>query len=238
MNCDQVFDILTRGPFPTGTSCDVPVEAHLAECADCRRLAEALRPAVELFQEAVDPEESRDLPGYWCAVATDRQSPALSYAREIEPASMLPLAEAGAVHDTPWNGPWAWRMAAVLAVGVTLGVLFGSGALEPMHFSRGGVAAALTPGDHDRPSGASRWQRIEAALVPAACYKLVPELGPHYSTSAGDLIEGAAMGHLNCCSGCHNAGSTTVTKASTARVAQSCQVCHVERLNARLSATP
>ena len=46
MNCDQVFDILTRGPFPTGTSCDTPVEAHLNTCAECRRLAEALRPAL------------------------------------------------------------------------------------------------------------------------------------------------------------------------------------------------
>ena len=64
MNCDQVFDVLTRGPFPTGTACDTPVEAHLRVCPECRRLADALRPALELFQEAISPEESRDLPGY------------------------------------------------------------------------------------------------------------------------------------------------------------------------------
>ena len=46
MNCDQVFDILTRGPFPTGTACDEPLEAHLDECPECHRLAEALRPAL------------------------------------------------------------------------------------------------------------------------------------------------------------------------------------------------
>jgi hypothetical protein len=28
-------------------------------------LAEALRPALEVFQEAVPPAESRELPGYW-----------------------------------------------------------------------------------------------------------------------------------------------------------------------------
>jgi hypothetical protein len=28
-------------------------------------LAEALRPALEVFQEAVPPSEGRDLPGYW-----------------------------------------------------------------------------------------------------------------------------------------------------------------------------
>jgi hypothetical protein len=65
MDCEQVFMILTRGPFPTGESWDEQVEAHLESCADCWRLAEALRPALEVFQEAVPPAESRDLPGYW-----------------------------------------------------------------------------------------------------------------------------------------------------------------------------
>ena len=65
MDCDQVFMILTRGPFPTGEPSDEQVETHLEHCGDCWRLAEALRPAQEVFQEAVPPFESRDLPGYW-----------------------------------------------------------------------------------------------------------------------------------------------------------------------------
>lgn len=65
MDCDQVFMILTRGPFPTGELWDEDVEAHLETCGDCWRLAEALRPALEVYQEAVPPAESRDLPGYW-----------------------------------------------------------------------------------------------------------------------------------------------------------------------------
>ena len=65
MDCDQVFMILTRGPFPTGAPWDEQVEAHLETCSDCWRIAEALRPALEVFQEAVPPAESRDLPGYW-----------------------------------------------------------------------------------------------------------------------------------------------------------------------------
>jgi hypothetical protein len=65
MDCDQVFMILTRGPFPTGEAWDEEVEAHLETCADCWQLAEALRPALEVFQEAVPPAEGRDLPGYW-----------------------------------------------------------------------------------------------------------------------------------------------------------------------------
>ena len=65
MDCDQVFMILTRGPFPTGEAWDEQVEAHLETCTDCWRLAEALRPALEVFQEAIPPSESRELPGYW-----------------------------------------------------------------------------------------------------------------------------------------------------------------------------
>jgi hypothetical protein len=65
MDCDQVFKILTSGPFPTGAATDEQVEAHLETCAECWRLAEALRPALEVFQEAVPPAESRELPGYW-----------------------------------------------------------------------------------------------------------------------------------------------------------------------------
>jgi hypothetical protein len=65
MDCDQVFMILTRGPFPTGEVWDEQVEAHLESCSECWQLAEALRPALEVFQEAVPPAESRELPGYW-----------------------------------------------------------------------------------------------------------------------------------------------------------------------------
>jgi hypothetical protein len=65
MDCDRVFMVLTRGPFPTGEPWDEEVEAHLEVCGECWRLAEALRPAQEVSQEAVSPVEGRELPGYW-----------------------------------------------------------------------------------------------------------------------------------------------------------------------------
>jgi len=65
MNCDQVFFVLTRGPFPSGATEDLVVEQHLQQCTSCWQIAEALRPAGDLFQEAISPVESRDLPGYW-----------------------------------------------------------------------------------------------------------------------------------------------------------------------------
>jgi hypothetical protein len=88
MDCNQVFMILTRGPFPTGEPWDEQVEAHLETCAECWQLAEALRPALEVFQEAVPPAESRNLPGYW-----GDARPAASVVAELrEAASQTALA--------------------------------------------------------------------------------------------------------------------------------------------------
>src|SRR5437868_14405848 len=52
LDCDDVFDRLTRGPFPSGAADDNAVESHLCACHECRELAEALRPAVKLMHEA------------------------------------------------------------------------------------------------------------------------------------------------------------------------------------------
>ncbi|MEM8865066.1 MAG: hypothetical protein AAGF31_05915 [Planctomycetota bacterium] len=65
MNCDQVFYVLTSGPFPSGEDRDLAVEQHLQRCPSCWAIAEALRPAGDIFQEAIPPAEGRNLPGYW-----------------------------------------------------------------------------------------------------------------------------------------------------------------------------
>lgn len=64
IDCNEVFDILTRGPFPSGGEHDDAVEHHLRSCHDCRQLAEALRPAVELFHECLSDQEAEALPEY------------------------------------------------------------------------------------------------------------------------------------------------------------------------------
>ena len=64
MKCEQVFDVLTRGPFPTGQRTDDQVEVHLARCHECRQLAEALRPATDLLHESLSGSSAESLPGY------------------------------------------------------------------------------------------------------------------------------------------------------------------------------
>lgn len=64
IECDHVFAILTRGPFPSGDATDQEVERHLELCESCREIAEALRPASDLFHESVSLFELNDLPRY------------------------------------------------------------------------------------------------------------------------------------------------------------------------------
>src|SRR5262245_36946691 len=64
MSCDEVFDVLTRGPFPTCDANDADVDLHLSACHSCRQLAEALRPALNLFHESMPVNEEEELPTY------------------------------------------------------------------------------------------------------------------------------------------------------------------------------
>ena len=231
MNCDQVFDVLTRGPFPTGTSCDTPVEAHLRVCAECRRLAEALRPALELFQEAVGPEESRDLPGYWCEVSAERTQPLVSYATDRPPVRVATHRWAQSSLAKNVSALSAWRLAAALAFGVTLGSLLSSrdhldgfSAVPPADQH----VAALPPSPQDFQSRLTLAERKTLAGLPAACFRHQSGRAPRYSAGSPNVLASADLSNLNCCSECHNSNSDSVTSHATLTVTQSCQICHKE----------
>jgi hypothetical protein len=90
MNCDDVFAILTRGPFPSGDRHDRLVEVHLQLCLDCQRLAEALRPNDENRPEAVAPEDTVSLPGYWGGPLDAEIHPILSLAKTAGKSQLQP----------------------------------------------------------------------------------------------------------------------------------------------------
>jgi hypothetical protein len=228
MNCDQVFDVLTRGPFPTGTACDMPVEAHLRVCPECRQLAEALRPALELFQEAIGPEESQDLPGYWCAVATDRAQPVVSYARELEPLRT----HSGSQAAPRFTALSAWGLAAALALGVTLGSLASARwSLEGFSFVPPDTDGKLVSTDDESPRFSTAEHTILAGL-PAACTGREPSPALRYSVTSRPLLASANLDNLHCCSECHNASSDSVSTYATATVSQSCRICHSSKSTA------
>jgi hypothetical protein len=228
MNCDQVFDILTRGPFPTGASCDEYVEAHLRTCPECNRLAEALRPALELFQEAVDPEESRDLPGYWCAVATDRAQPAVIRAKEAPP-QVAPGGWTKAPIAKHFSAVAVWRLVAALLLGVSVGAVMSMrGTLDAFSPLPPRVVEALannSSDDHAYPF-LTVSDRKQLAALPAACTRHHPGSAPRYSITTPQVLGQADLANLNCCTECHNASSEAISTSATHTVTQSCQICH------------
>ena len=102
MNCDRVFEVLTRGPFPSGGADDAAVEKHLRACHACRELAEALRPAVAMFHESLSEDEDtyqESLPGYYGSI------PAADYGSNVvAPAKrqLLPRAPAREEPSFTW----------------------------------------------------------------------------------------------------------------------------------------
>jgi hypothetical protein len=219
MNCDRVFDVLTRGPFPTGGAADHEVEGHLLDCADCRQLAEALRPALELFEEAVTLEESRTLPGYWGNLHTGSES-RIAVAQPIrEPRKLsdrlLPsrLLSVAAEHATQVD--W-WRLAAAVLLGVLLGSWFRSAIVGENQFASGRNRSA-------KPD----LQLLASMSLPTACRN--NNQAPLISTAdmgEPQLSIGAIPNEYACCTKCHNASASPPVRKATSQVAMSCQACH------------
>jgi hypothetical protein len=217
MNCDQVFDVLTRGPFPTGAASDDIVERHLAGCGDCRRLAHALRPAIELFEEAVAPEESRGLPAYWgeaCQASSDVT--AATKTGRIPRAPRLALARRTRRDSAHTNG---LMFAGAALLGVVMAAAIHSALPRDQAARAEGIDAilALDPaqvcltnsrGD-DEPTMSST-----AMIRPSGDPQTIPP--PEID--------------LACCHDCHGTDgrhTVSVSHEATRRVGLSCQVCHL-----------
>ena len=225
IHCDEVFDILTRGPFPTGAPSDGIVEAHLSHCDACRQLAEALRPAIELLQEAIAPEESGDLPRYsggatearspWSqadapGLKTKSQKPRLAVRRAHRAAALLERS------GSPWRS--AAKFVAAACVGLVLAgllrqVVASGGALHRSQGQAVAVAAYWRLAEDGR-----RW--ASENHLSAAC--LMPVEKRSIAVPArGERLE------LACCLGCHSAAKDQlVPAAQIAPFVQTCTACH------------
>ena len=202
MNCDEVFEILTAGPFPRGDSSDGAVEGHLAQCNDCRALAAALRPAVERLASLADePVAWLDLPGYW---------------GEVDPLPQ-PQPELIAIQQPPARADkvLAAGLLIALAASILLAVVQTMGAAND-HAPQSPTNAALHT---EVAAGEIKGDLLAAVDLSPECYK------SHDSQPAG------AAG-LACCTDCHRANSARYAVASNDRrqliasVAASCRYCH------------
>ena len=250
MNCDDVFRILTRGPFPCGDPSDEAVERHLAKCDACRRLAEALQPAIELTEESVAPEESSNLPAYWgelfhpslripeAPVGTQSKIKTLAQ-RIVRRPQVLVRQRVGG----------AGRLAGAMVLGVLLGLaLQGPESQDADERTTGAVASTpshkgSTPGSLNVPatfgprsllavctrsgSSANRSESDEVSLnVPATSSS-----GPVMPTLLAPAVENgqrAAWSDVRCCSECHHAESHSAATGTiaTAQIIATCGRCH------------
>lgn len=228
MNCDQVFDVLTRGPFPTGDASDLAVEAHLADCVDCARLAEALRPAIELFEEAVTEEESRTLPGYWGALAELPGDVKLLPVDEPRAARRERIRLAADRLTGPLTVSMAWRMAAAVLLGFFAMTIVRElkwperqTAASPRIAARSNTAAALQP-----RLTAVGMQHIALLRPSRQCFS---DTLPVIKCEAGEGSPPAsgATG-LNCCNACHaySTDPNKISQLANSTALRACQECH------------
>jgi len=220
--CDDVFDVLTRAPFPSGTADDQVVESHLAVCHACRQLAEALRPAVGLFHEALDDEVDVELPAYRGELSSigrcvdgnearvTSQTPATLGAEisRMGPSAALQSHSAtfaASTEQQTWAQSW-------LGIAACLTVLLAATLAIVTSRSRhvgdeAPIASIVLPvGDRDA--------KLLAALdLPVEC-------------TTGVTTELAAAS-FDCCTKCHTAGSQ-VSSSSQAILKSSaaCMACH------------
>jgi hypothetical protein len=223
MHCERVYAILTRGPFPSGEVTDVAVEIHLAHCAECRRLAEALRPLERPLHEAV--QESSQLPGYrgdhpeWQPHATEESALA---------AWRLPPRR----RRRPRAGLGVGRFVATVLFGVAIGVVLATITAAGSSAERSGVAAASFGPRHENEWTEARLQAhlIYGLNLPRACNKLdVAQFLPLSSDerSPAPLTTEPPSFVNQCCTQCHVAGGRTqVGPEQRRKLILSCTICH------------
>lgn len=221
MDCDDVFDVLTRGPFPTGDRDDCLVDRHLAECLSCRELAEALRPAVELFRESIEPSECAALPGYrGAALVQSGIAIEVGVRQQLAAAERRPRGEKRHAAATA-----TLRIAAALLLGVSLATAWNA-VNNGDALSTGGLAGWI-PDDADQQAWASGGAaHFTLAALPSQCqYRAADDAsGDGRPLLNHATIAGVAVA---CCTECHTSGAARgLGGASKRLLARACSACH------------
>lgn len=229
VTCDQVFDVLTRGPFPSGSRDDQGVQRHLDVCHECRQLAEALRPAVALLHEALPANETAELPSYGAPHADDglcqRADGALA-ARVRQMMDRIEVQPRRLAAQERWL--YAVRLVAASVLLAALGTLI-AGVFRPGEDGRQ-IRVAKHPlvlsGSH-QPT-AEGLLHLASLKLPAGCLPGMPTKDE--SAASEPSGHAVASGHV-CCTRCHAAGKegAVLTQRTVAALEQSCTACHQAR---------
>jgi hypothetical protein len=237
IDCNEVFDILTRGPFPSGGEHDQAVEHHLRSCHDCRQLAEALRPAVELFHESLTAQEATNLPEYHGRVAPLDQPVFRSLPRDISEVRYE-----SAAHDRsfaprrPVREPVRGSRAALLMQGligmaltaaivltvISLGASVRNMTRSPGRSSNQGLVAQPVV------SGAEAARRLLSLQLPGEC--LLDKLRETASSGRSleqQIAQAWEERKLDCCTHCHDSNQPRLKSGLlVATLVSNCAICH------------
>ncbi|MGY8771640.1 MAG: hypothetical protein ACKVH8_24755 [Pirellulales bacterium] len=208
--CDDIFDTLTRGPFPTGDACiDEPTERHLQCCHACRTLAEAFRPATEVLEESLPHDVSSDLPVYQGAYW------------EQQSVSWEPVSPKTQTQSSQYIKPMA-----VLAASILVLIFVGGWGSSANFF------ASQIPSSFHEPADTQELakQHLMSLSLPVSCVSAPIENAETPFVHAGHLSG------LQCCSECHNAGverdnplkMASLTSGSLLAIVDSCRACHTQ----------
>jgi hypothetical protein len=216
LTCDDVFDVLTRAPFPSGASDDQIVESHLAVCHDCRQLAEALRPAVGLFHEAMIEESDQALPAYRGQLSPiDRCSDLnIVSSRMVEQVSEL-------LGGNSWDNCSTRRdrrsKRSVLSR-TWLGI---AGCLAAVLVATLALVASRSRSTHEEPVVASSVRSVDDRDVKLlAALDLPIGCAPRGSTAL-------MASSYDCCTKCHTAGSqVSSSRQAILKSSSACIACH------------
>ncbi|MDA1049872.1 MAG: hypothetical protein O3C40_05265 [Planctomycetota bacterium] len=209
--CDDVFDVLTREPFPSGGDDDELVESHLAVCHECRQLAEAFRPAVGLFHESMSVGLDDELPSY-CG----RLTPII----DALPHMPLFAPRQDVASRSAQRRSLTRRSFAVAASLLIVGsAVFATLAAVRQTRDSAPLVANLRVHEH-------RDHTLLAALeIPSACRS---------TTAAANR---AAAADVACCTKCHTADSPVAsTRKAIVKSSAACVACHDGRLDEAFSA--
>ena len=231
LDCDRVFDILTRAPFPTGTGDDQAVERHLAACHDCRRLAEALRPAVDLFHEALAEHEAATLPCYSGNAAQAPSSLPTSLDEMLRAdANQHPVLKPASVPHAAAHAPSNGFSGVGLVGGLLAACLVGVCLSLTIQFTASRlVANGFGDSENHRFTEARRLERrvmLASLSIPGECRPTGP---------VADSGDASSMQDFVCCTRCHmsskrspapSSAEQPATDRAVALVVRSCSACH------------
>jgi hypothetical protein len=236
VTCDQVFDCLTRGPFPSGGREDEAVQWHLEACHECRQLAEALRPAVALLHEALPVGEQADLPTYGAAQEDEdlceRADGALA-------ARIRMIMDRGETRPRSITSQEKWlyavRFLAASVLALALGTLLAGVFWQNKQGEVGQLKIAPVLGSEHHQPNAEGLVRLAALNLPRVCLPGMPAamgsgvVSGQETVPVDDSSARPSGGTTHaCCTRCHAAGKegAALTQRTIAALQQSCILCH------------